>query len=60
MTKYNHVKLINEGIIDLQQDYDITLIGECYELVDIYDNNFLVPVSSVLYFFSMKEDKKLP
>lgn len=54
MKRYNSIKLINEGIIDLDPDFTIefeTEIPKCYLVKDIYKQYFLIPASSILYFF---------
>lgn len=58
MKRYNSIKLINEGQIDLDVDFTVefgTEIPECFTIKDVYGSYFFIPKTSVLYFFRVKE-----
>jgi len=52
--RYNHVKLINEGCIDLDSDFTVeygTEIPDCFTIKDVYGKYFFIPITSILYFY---------
>jgi len=58
MKRYNRVKLITESDIDLDNSFTIeygTEIPDTYLVKDVYGQYFLIPLTSILYFYKQKE-----
>lgn len=58
MKQYNSIKLITETIIDLDISFTIeygTEIPDTYLVKDVYGQFFLIPLTSILYFYCKKE-----
>ena len=56
---FKHLKLINEGFIDLDPDFEIMYqnhFPDSLTVKDVYGQIFCIPISSILYFYN-NDDK---